>query len=296
MIWIIGDKGMLGSELSRLLVQEHIEHTGSGSEVDILDPRAISDFAARNTITAMVNCAAYTAVDKAEDEPVLCARLNVEGPANLASLADRIGARFIHISTDYVFAGDASTPYREEDPVNPIGIYGRTKAEGEKAVMVACPGAIILRTSWLYGEFGANFVFAMLKQMREREELGVVSDQLGTPTWTRNLSRAIAEILASPTVLSGIYHYTDAGEISWYLFALEIYKLGRELGFLKKECRISPIVTAQYPARAKRPAYSVLSKEKIIADFCVEVPSWEKSLSRFLKEVLENEVLATRTN
>lgn len=297
MIWVIGDKGMLGSELSRFLAQKGIEHTGSSREVDILNSWAISNFATKNKITAMVNCAAYTAVDKAEDEPLLCAKMNVDGPANLASLAERIGARFIHISTDYVFAGDATAPYREDDPVNPIGTYGRTKAEGEKAVLAVCPSAIILRTAWLYGEFGANFVFAMLKLMREREELRVVSDQLGTPTWTRNLSRVIVEILNSPSTFSGIYQYTDAGEISWYLFACEIYKLGRELGFLKNECRIEPIATAQYPTRAKRPAYSVLSKEKIIADFCVEVSSWEKSLSRFLEEILEDKaMLATRTN
>jgi dTDP-4-dehydrorhamnose reductase len=288
MIWVVGNKGMLGSELSREFDRTGVAYVGSDREVDILDLNAITGFAQHRNISAIVNCAAYTAVDKAEDEPALCAKLNIDGPANLASLAQSMGARLIHISTDYVFSGDASRPYREDDAVNPQGTYGRTKAEGEKRVLSACATSIILRTAWLYGEFGPNFVYTMLKLMRRKDELGVVVDQKGSPTWARDLACAIVHILNVHDPVGGIYHYTDSGETSWYEFAVAIQAQGRLLGILEKECRIVPLSTSQYPTKTKRPAYSVLSKDKIVAEFHVSVPIWFESLKWFLVEVSGN--------
>lgn len=288
MIWIVGNRGMLGTELSRELEKAGLDFVGSDREVDFLDRGAIEAFADKNKITAIVNCAAYTAVDKAEDEPELCARLNVGGPGNLGQLAHNIGARLIHISTDYVFDGKAATPYHENDPVNPTGVYGRTKAEGEKALFAACPEAVVLRTAWLYGEYGNNFVYTMLRLMKKRSEIGVVADQRGSPTWARDLARALVAVLKDHTGKSGIYHFTDEGDISWYDFAVAIYKKGRGLGILERDCRIVPLTTDQYPTKARRPAYSVLSKEKIQKAFGVVAPAWEVSLCHFMDEVASN--------
>lgn len=295
MIWIVGNKGMLGSELTRLLCKQGMPNIGSDREVDFLNPAAIEEFALRNAVTAIVNCAAYTAVDKAEDEPELCARLNIEGPVNLAMLAKKLSVRLVHISTDYVFSGDAKEPYQEDAPMDPKGTYGCTKAEGEKRIINLYPNAIILRTAWLYGEFGSNFVYTMLKLMRKRSEIGVVADQVGSPTWAQDLARAITAILDHPENPGGIYQFTDSGEISWHEFALQIHALGRKFGILERDCTIDPLTTDQYPTKAKRPFYSVLSKEKIIRDFHVVVPLWDASLEQFLIETAWNkEALAMR--
>lgn len=287
MIWIIGNKGMLGRELSELLTAQGIEHVGSDREVSILDPEALSAFAndvqrEGRRISAIVNCAAYTAVDKAEDEPELAFALNAIGPEHIARLAKSLGARFIHISTDYVFDGKASRPYREDDPTGPTGVYGKTKAEGERRVIAACPEAIILRTAWLYGKHGPNFVYTMLRLMRERTELGVVADQRGTPTWARDLATAIIVILGKELPAPGIYHFTNEGETTWYEFAREIYVQARTLGLLPHDVTIRPLTTDQYPTKAKRPAYSVLSKQKIKRTFDLSIPEWRDSLIKFL--------------
>lgn len=287
MIWIIGNKGMLGQELSALLTAQGIEQVGTDREVSILDPEALAGFANEaqregRRLSAIVNCAAYTAVDKAEDEPERARALNVEGPEHIARLAQRLGARFIHISTDYVFDGRASRPYREDDPTGPTGVYGKTKEEGEKRVIAACPKAIILRTAWLYGRHGPNFVYTMLRLMRERTDLGVVADQRGTPTWAYDLAGAISTILRAAAPEPGIYHFTNEGETTWYAFACEIYTQARALGLLDNEVTIRPLTTDQYPTKATRPAYSVLSKEKIKRTFGLSIPDWRDSLMKFL--------------
>jgi len=287
MIWIIGNKGMLGQELSGLLTAQGIEQVGSDREVSILDPEALSGFAhevQRNggRISAIVNCAAYTAVDKAEDEPERARALNAVGPEHIARLAQRLGARFLHISTDYVFDGKASRPYREDDPTGPTGVYGKTKEEGEKRVIAACPKAIILRTAWLYGRHGPNFVYTMLRLMRERTDLGVVADQHGTPTWAYDLAGAISTILRAEAPEPAIYHFTNKGETTWYDFACEIYRQARALGLLDHDVTIRPLTTDQYPTKARRPAYSVLSKEKIKRTFGLSIPDWRDSLMKFL--------------
>jgi dTDP-4-dehydrorhamnose reductase len=178
-------------------------------------------------------------------------------------------------------------PYREDDPTSPLGAYGRTKEAGEKRVLAVAPDAIIVRTAWLYGKYGPNFVYTMLRLMKERDSIGVVADQQGSPTWTRDLARAIITILRHEYVPSGIYHYTNEGETTWYDFAREIYRLGRASGILEKECTINPLTTDQYPTKAHRPAYSVLSKEKIKA-LGVEVPAWQTSLERFIHIIADN--------
>ncbi|MFH2115461.1 MAG: dTDP-4-dehydrorhamnose reductase, partial [Spirochaetota bacterium] len=269
------------TELASALAGAGLPTVGTDREVDILDPATISAFAAGKDIRWLVNCAAYTAVDKAEDEEALALRLNAEGPENLARLATAIGARLLHISTDYVFPGTADSPIPEDAPVAPQGAYGRTKAEGERRVMAAAPDSVILRTAWLYGRHGPNFVYTMLRLMKEREKIGVVADQHGTPTSASDLSAAIVHLVTKPELPAGIYHYTNAGATTWYDFACEIHRLGRSIGLLEGDCTINPLSTAEYPTKAARPAYSVLSKEKVQA-LGVQVPGWGESLAGFL--------------
>jgi len=333
-VWIIGNRGMLGQEVSQALEKLDIPAVGSDQEVSILDLEALRAFARERLIPQspgprpladslscpplnkvkpsdggerhfsspaphiwIVNCAAYTAVDKAEDEPDRCFALNAEGPRNIGRMAEELGAGLIHISTDYVFDGkgirDASgnlRPYREEDPVAPIGVYARSKAEGETAVLNTCSRAVVLRTAWLYGRFGNNFVFTMLRLMKERDAVRVVADQRGTPTWAADLAQAILTVLRASTQTYGIYHFTNGGECTWYEFACEIHRLGRSLGLLPKDCLVEPIPTEQYPTKARRPAYSVLSKEKIQKVYGVPVPAWQESLEKFLKTLSTQDI------
>lgn len=297
MIWLVGNKGMLGTELALLLESQKIAFVGTDRDVSILDMEAMRSFVKNKTISWIINCAAYTAVDKAEDEKELCTALNAQGPENLGSLAREIGARVLHISTDYVFSGkpflEEGKPraYREDDPTGPTGVYGKTKAEGERLLMAAAPASVIIRTAWLYGKHGNNFVYTMLRLMKEREAIGVVADQRGTPTWAYDLAQAILYLIAlsghsegDVWPPAGIYHYTNEGETTWYDFAREIYRLGRQYGIITRNCDIKPLTTDQYPTKARRPAYSVLSKEKIKA-LGLSVPPWQESLARFIHEL-----------
>jgi len=285
MIWIVGNNGMLGKELTEALDRAGLPAVGSDREVDIADPAALAAFTAGKDISWIVNCAAYTAVDKAEDEGELAARLNAQGPENLARLAADSGAAILHISTDYVFSGDAAAPYGEDDPVAPTGVYGATKAAGEEKVRQACVRSVILRTAWLYGRHGPNFVATMLRLMAEREKISVVADQRGSPTWAGDLAAAIVAVLGASQPRYGTYHYSGGGECSWFDFALEIQRQGRRLGLLDRDCVIEPLTTAQYPTKARRPAYSVLCKDKIVADYGVAVPDWRESLERYLQSL-----------
>lgn len=288
MIWLIGNKGMLGTEVANLLTREGFSWVGSDRETDIRDPAALRgwlDASAggnRQPIDWIVNCSAYTAVDKAEDEEELARGINALGAANIARLAATIGARLIHISTDYVFRGDGTRPYMETDPVDPQGAYGRTKAEGESLVANLCPHNFTIRTAWLYGQHGPNFVDTMLRLMRERDSIGVVADQYGTPTWAFDLAQAIVAIIRREPASSGIYHFTNAGQTTWFEFATEIQCLGLAHGLLDHACSIKPLTTAEYPTKARRPAYSVLSKDKIIAAG-IALPEWKESLRKFME-------------
>ena len=295
MIWLIGNKGMLGTELSMLLEKSGLPFVGTDSEVDITDTAALKKFAENRSIGWIINCAAYTAVDKAEDDVDNCRRLNALGAGNIAACAKSIDARLIHISTDYVFdgkgiaaAGTDPRPYREDDATNPIGVYGLTKRDGELTVLENNPRSYIIRTAWLYGKHGNNFVATMLRLMKERDEVKVVNDQRGSPTWTFNLASTVLAFIkavdSDKNIPFGIYHFTDEGNITWFDFAKEIYRQGREQGRITKDCAVKPCTSAEYPAKVKRPAYSVLDKSKIKTALGIEIPAWEKSLKEFLKK------------
>ena len=291
MIWLIGSGGMLGKELAAMLASRGMQFIGTDREVDITDPESIDSFVTEKTksgtIDWIVNCAAYTAVDKAEDDIALCAKINAEGPANIARAASRIGARMIHISTDYVFDGKGTEPYTENDGTNPIGVYGRTKRDGEHAALAACLELYIVRTSWLYGIHGNNFVKTMLRLMNERDKVSVVNDQRGSPTWAYDLCDALVSIITkSPkgtnAIPFGIYHFSNRGNITWYDFAGEIYRMGRKAGLIARECAVEPCTSDQYPSRVTRPAYSVLAKSKIESALGIAIPEWDISLNRYL--------------
>jgi dTDP-4-dehydrorhamnose reductase len=300
MIWLVGGKGMLGTELSLLLKKSGCSFVGTDCEVDITNPAALEEFIRiqqnkKQPIDWIINCAAYTAVDKAEDDADNCRKLNTIGAGNIASCAKNIDAKLIHISTDYVFDGkgiktegaDIPRPYREDDETNPIGVYGLTKRDGELAVMENNPRSFIIRTAWLYGKYGNNFVHTMLKLMNERDEIKVVNDQRGSPTWTFDLASAILVFVKSvdsgKNIPFGIYHFTNEGNITWFDFAKEIFRQGRKRGGITKDCAVNSCTSAEYPAKVQRPAYSVLDKSKIKAALKIKIPAWEKSLKEFLK-------------
>ena len=221
----------------------------------------------------------YTAVDKAEDNPELCDRLNHLAPGYLAEAAEAVGAVLIQVSTDYVFDGTAHVPYREDDTPCPNSVYGRTKLAGEEAVMQKCSRAMVIRTAWLYSTFGNNFVKTMLRLGRERESLGVVFDQIGTPTYAADLAQAIFAAIEQG-IVPGIYHFSDEGVCSWYDFTVAIHRLA---GITT--CRVSPLHTDEYPAKAPRPNYSVLDKTKIKQTFGIHIPHWEESLAVCLRKL-----------
>ena len=290
-VWLIGNRGMLGTELSRLFDVYGVQYTGTDRELDITDRGKLLAFAENQCkpIKWIVNCAAYTAVDKAEDERENCRLLNNEGAGNIACTAAKINAGMIHISTDYVFNGRGSRPYTEEDAPDPIGVYGLTKRDGELKVLEANPNSYIIRTAWLYGKYGSNFVTTMLRLMKEKESVAVVNDQKGSPTWARDLAETIITFLRAAstdkkTIPYGIYHFTDEGEISWFDFARKIYEQGRALGILTRDCEVKPCTSAEFPARVKRPAYSVLDKTKIKTSLGMSIPAWDTSLQKFLKD------------
>lgn len=291
MVWLIGCKGMLGSEIVRQFENGDIAFVGTDRDVDITDRGALQRFAdAHEGITWIINCSAYTAVDKAEDEEAAAAALNDTGAANIAREAKRIGAKMIHISTDYVFDGSGSSPYTEDMPLSPIGVYGKTKAAGEQAVQESGCEWYIFRTAWLYGYDGRNFVYTMIQLMNSRDRITVVHDQRGSPTFAADLARCIVmTVLAAANgqaIPQGVYHCTDLGEITWFDFACEIYRIGREKGKITNECRIEPCTTDEYPTRARRPAYSVLSKAKIQKALHTVLPDWKESLRAFISSPL----------
>jgi dTDP-4-dehydrorhamnose reductase len=287
MIWLIGNKGMLGTELARVFEARGLEYVGTDRDIDITDAMAVNDFASSSLLGNddwIVNCAAYTAVDKAEEDRDTCERINATGPAIIARAANARRARLIHISTDYVFNGNGDRPYREDDPTDPTGFYGLTKRDGERAAIGANERTYVVRTAWLYGKYGNNFVKTMLRLMGERDSVSVVNDQRGSPTWAFDLSAAVATLIESKgNIPFGVYHFTDEGNISWFDFAREIYRQGRAKGLIPGDCEIKPCTSAEYPSRVRRPPYSVLDKTKIKRALDIEIPSWESSLARYLE-------------
>jgi len=271
-ILITGARGQLGRCLSDLLPDALKTDVG---ELDITDVAAVQSYVDSNQVGTIINCAAYTAVDRAEDDSDTAAKINIQGPRNLA----KTGARLIHISTDYVFDGHGYRPYTPQDPTNPLSVYGRTKRAGELAVLEHAQTAVIIRTAWLYSAYGHNFVQTMRTLGAARPEINVVADQVGTPTFAGDLARAITDIL--PQIPAGhreVYHFTNEGVCSWYDFAVAIMA-GSNL-----PCRVNPIPSRAYPTRATRPFYSVLDKTKIKDTFNITIEHWTKGLARCLKQ------------
>lgn len=274
-ILITGCNGQLGNEiqlLEKLYTQHHFINTDV-AELDITDKEAINRMVEKELIDGIINCAAYTAVDKAESNEVLCRKLNAEAPALLAEAISKRDGWMVQISTDYVFDGTNHTPYKEDEPTCPNSVYGRTKLEGEENVRKFCKKSMIIRTAWLYSTFGNNFVKTIIRLGKEKEQLGVIFDQIGTPTYARDLARTIMTAVEQG-ITPGTYHFSNEGVISWYDFTKAIHRIA---GI--KNCRISPLHTEEYPTPAARPHYSVLDKTKIKQTLGIEIPYWEESLA-----------------
>ena len=282
---------MLGKEISLLFEEKGIDYFGTDRKCDITkmnDLFAVISHAKR--IEWIINCAAYTDLNKAEIQPSLAYSVNALGAGNVASIAKKIGARLIHFSTDCVFPGDSLHPYIEEDTFGPLCIYGETKAEGENRVREQCSEHFIIRTSWLYGLYGRNFVFTIINLLSREKVVGVVSDQKGCPTWARDLAEAILQIIREDTSQYGVYHFTDEGEVSRYEFAIEINRIAQLRGLIKGDTEIRPILTGQYEMKARLPSYSVLSKDKIRNVLGCVPPEWKTSLSSFINGLRTSDI------
>ncbi len=282
MIWLVGHRGMLGTEVHARLRTRGLEHVATDLDVDIADRPSLKAFSDPLALSWIVNCSAYTAVDRAEDEPELAFRINAEGVRNLACVAEEKGARLLHISTDYVFDGRKKGAYLETDPPSPSGVYGQSKLQGEIHIRENIDRHVILRTAWLYGPAGANFVRTMLRLFQERDEVKVVADQWGSPTLAGDLADAILRIITLETVPYGTFHFTNEGRTNWFEFASLIRKLAVENHLVERDVRILPIKTEEYPTKAVRPANSYLSKEKIKAAFGISIRSWQEALEEFM--------------
>jgi dTDP-4-dehydrorhamnose reductase len=291
-ILLLGSDGQVGWELQRTLgvVSEVVNTTLSGKiglALDLLDAEAVRTIAREIQPDFIINAAAHTAVDKAETEVDLSRRLNAEAPELLGQLAAELGATVIHYSTDFVFSGESDRPYREEDETGPLSVYGQTKLEGEQRLLATGAPALVLRTSWVYGNYGQNFMLTMMRLFKEKARLSVVDDQIGAPTWSRMIAEATAQIVhqlhispgdSNPPL--GIYHLTAAGETSWYGFASNILEM------IRGDCNVQPTSTDNYPTPARRPAFSVLDNSKLKQTFGLQLPDWRISLQQCIAERL----------
>ena len=283
-ILVTGSNGQVGSEIKELSI--HYPYTfyfTSKDDLNIINEKAIEAFILKNNITAIINCAAYTAVDKAESEIELADKINHQAIKHFAIIAKDKNIKLIHISTDYVFDGTNHKPYIETDNTNPQSVYGQTKLDGEKVIQMINPtNSIIIRTSWVYSSYGNNFVKTMLRLGKERESLGVIYDQIGSPTYAKDLAKTILDILPKiNNTQTEVYNYSNEGVCSWYDFAKEIMKIA------KLTCKINPIETSQYPTPAQRPHYSLLNKSKIKNDYTIDIPYWRDSLEHCLRTMGE---------
>ena len=277
-ILITGSNGQLGNEMqisAKNFPNHHFIYTDV-AELDICDKEALNAFVKANDVNLIVNCAAYTAVDKAEDDVELCYKINAEAVKNIGEMATANNAKVIHVSTDYVFDGTNYVPYTEDMPVCPSSVYGKSKLAGEEALMSTCSNTVIIRTAWLYSSFGNNFVKTMIKLGTERESLNVIFDQVGSPTYAADLAEAIMTIISHESFVPGIYHYSNEGVCSWYDFTKSIHRKS------DITCNVQAIETKDYPTRTPRPHYSVLNKAKIKSTYGIAVPHWEDSLDKCL--------------
>ena len=287
MIWLIGNKGMLGSEVEKLLKERGLTYWASDKEVDIGDYKALEKFGKDKKIKWVVNCAGYTKVDKAEEEIDEAFRINKDGVRNIALFSAKRQIRLIHISTDYVFDGrqeGGAVSYTEDDKTNPINIYGKSKLAGEEEIKNILENYFVIRTSWLYGLKGNNFVYAMLKLFKEKEVIRVVDDQWGSPTYTADLADTILKIIESGSEKFGIYHFANEGVINWYKFARVIFNKAKKLDLIgdSKKVEIKAIKTEEYPTAVARPKNSILSKDKIKKEFNLDIRDWKEALDDFL--------------
>jgi len=293
-ILVTGKNGQLGQSINKLInIETKIENNPNSNkytfvgreELDLSSESSISHyFDNNNKFDIIINCAAYTQVDKAEQEAELANQVNHLAVKQLASIANEQQAKLIHVSTDYVFDGESDKPYTETDKTNPINVYGKTKLAGEKALQAVMPtNAIIIRTSWVYSEYGNNFVKTMLRLGKERDELNVVSDQIGSPTYATDLANAILNIVQSIEFKevgqkTQVYHYSNAGKVSWYDFAKEIFKIA------KVDCKVNPITMQQYPMPAKRPKNTLMNKDKIVKVFNILHSPWRGPLELCIRD------------
>lgn len=278
-ILVTGANGQLGSEM-RVISTKFAAHNfifTDVAELDICDPNAVNQFLEYNKVDFILNCAAYTAVDKAEDDIDTCYKINKDAVAILAEASSKRKIKIVHISTDYVFDGSSHIPYTEEMSVCPSSIYGKSKQEGEDVLLNLCPDSVIIRTSWLYSSYGNNFVKTMIKLGKERESLNVIFDQIGTPTYAADLALAMMRVVDSSDFVPGIYHFSNEGVCSWYDFTITIHQM------LNIDCKVLPIESKEYPVRTPRPHYSVLNKAKIKSVYGVEIPHWTNGLKRCLE-------------
>lgn len=283
-IWITGSNGQLGSELRAvsMLFPQYSFKFLERSTLDLSQPYSVASLFLQEKPDILINGAAYTAVDRAEEERELAYQVNAHAPGQLAALCNTHGVRFLHISTDYVFDGAAHTPYEEDHPVAPLNVYGASKAAGESLVLHENPDAIIIRTSWVYAEYGRNFVKTMMRLMAEKETLSVVNDQVGSPTYAADLASAIMNIISSGKWAGGIYHYSNDAAISWFDFATAIAEI------TNSTCRLTPLATVDYPTPARRPLYTVMSKEKIRNTFGLQIRPWRERLEQCIQKLQQS--------
>jgi dTDP-4-dehydrorhamnose reductase len=286
MIWLIGNKGMLGQEVEKLFKRKRLSYLASGKEVDITNYPILQEFTKNIELAWIINCSGYTEVDKAEKEIEKAFLINRDGVKNISKIATEKQAKLIHLSTDYVFNGEKDMPlsYTEDDKTEPINLYGESKLAGEREIKETFKKYFIIRTAWLYGIGGKNFVSTMLKLFKEKEEIKVVSDQWGSPTYTVDLAEVILKMINNDSDKFGIYHFTNEGVTNWYEFAREIYRKSKKLGIIdsNKEVKIRAVETKEYPTPAQRPKWSLLSKEKIKRELNLEIRNWEDALTDFL--------------
>lgn len=280
-IIVTGANGQMGNEF-QVLVPNFPDYNFlfvAKEDLNIADASTLEKYFSEHSIDFCINCAAYTAVDRAESDEANAFLINATAVATLATFCKKNNTQLIYISTDYVFDGTATEPYKETDKTNPVSVYGRSKLQGEVFALENCPTAIIIRTAWLYSSFGNNFVKTMLRLMKEKESINVVCDQFGCPTYAADLAAAIMQIITSnqSNKSPGIYHYSNAGITNWYKFAVAIKEL------TSSNCVVNPIPTSQYPTPAKRPGYSVLDTTKIKETFGLAIPAWEDGLKRCLQ-------------
>ncbi|MBA3052703.1 dTDP-4-dehydrorhamnose reductase [bacterium] len=290
MIWLTGNKGMLGSDIEKLLIKTGVEFISSDREIDICSNSDVMNFLGGRKPDWIINAAAYTDVDRAEQEIEKAFNINAEGVKNIAETAGSLNAGLIHISTDYVFDGQNKSGYSEGDPVKPVNAYGESKLKGELYLNDILAKHYIIRTSWLYGAYGKNFVLTILDLLKQKNEIKIVSDQTGSPTYSCDLAEIVLSCITRDQGKYGIYNFSNSGSCSWYEFACEIYRIGQSIGLVTSEVRLVPVTTSEFLRPAMRPAYSLLKKDKIKRELNVNVRGWKEALAAFM------EVLRSKTN